>query len=138
MTEVNPPKMPESVRIEIVEIARKLGWCPVATSTGKDAYKKLLTLRKGDVTICIDRDIGFSRAGVMKQLKVVMHPKQFLPGLAKAGSTIREYINRDTKINWHKHSGYQQFDHSGEGEPAGMGYAVKDLVAMETLLVSLC
>lgn len=131
----NQFNMPTSVRAGIVEFASTLGFRPVEKSPGQDKYVKLITLKKPGMTVCIDKVTGFSEAGDLKWIKTILHPDHFRKDLTLQIPGVKERLTAGK--NWHRHSGFQDFVHDGQGQPAGMAYEVDQLDNLKRLLSAL-
>lgn len=127
-------KMPNSIRTKILETAKSAGWLPELKENGGDIYEKLITIRRNKDIICVDKNAGISKNGELKNLKAIVHPLSFDPSKLNASAGVSEWINKLSKKNWHKHSGFRYFEHESEGEPAGKAYKLIDIDAFSYLI----
>lgn len=132
------PNMSASVRESIIKLVSKHGFEVVEKSHGKDLYDKLLTLKSPVMrtSIYIDKNTGISKAGEISYFKVAVHPNSYREDLENLEAGIRPAINQKTKVNKHSHSGYSGFPYvDGNNEPVAKAYQIRDLGALEDLLV---
>ncbi|MCG7872373.1 MAG: hypothetical protein JAZ11_09770 [Candidatus Thiodiazotropha lotti] len=133
-------KMPKILRERISGLARSLHWEEQLKSDGGDRYDKLVSLthHKYPSRVCIDKNAGITKSGVVKYFKVIVHPDYYQSDLESTMHGVRPAINRVTKENRHSHSGFRGFPtYEGNDEPCGKGYITEGEEALAWLLKQL-